>query len=337
MSKQQAKNLFIDANIWLSLFHYTSDDLEQFSKLKELIGQDIKLFIPEQIYAEVYRNRENKIKDALDKFEKYNLSFPVFVKNYEEYEEFYKKYLDLRKQHKDWLKKIKQDIAAQSSPADLVLKEFFVIDRLIPTTPEVVQRGVLRYNIGNPPGKDKKYGDAINWETLLDTVPDGEDLFFVSADKDYASIYDEKQFNAFLAQEWKTKKKSQIIFFKSLVDFLKMHVKDIELRVESEKDSLIEELSSSGGFRTTHRIIAELSKHSDWTIRQVQDLCSAAIHNPQIGRILGDSDVLEFYKSLFDIKDVMNSTDEIISTLAKRIVEVDTDYEDEKPDLSWWS
>ena len=96
-------------------------------------------------------------------------------------------------------------------------------------------------------------------------------------------------------------------------------------------------VSSSGGFRTTHRIIAELSKHSDWTIRQVQDLCSAAIHNPQIGRILGDFDVLEFYKSLFDIKDVMNSTDEIISTLAKRIVEVDTDYEDEKPDLSWWS
>ena len=35
------KNLFIDANIWLSLYHFTSDDLEQFGKLKSLIGTDL--------------------------------------------------------------------------------------------------------------------------------------------------------------------------------------------------------------------------------------------------------------------------------------------------------
>ena len=67
MADRAIKNLFIDANVWLSLFHFSSDDLEQFSKLQALIGTDIVLYIPEQISHEVYRNRENKIKDALDK------------------------------------------------------------------------------------------------------------------------------------------------------------------------------------------------------------------------------------------------------------------------------
>ena len=75
MSGKTVKNLFIDANVWLSLFHFSSDDLEQFSKLQALIGTDIVLYIPEQISHEVYRNRENKIKDALDKFEKFGLQF----------------------------------------------------------------------------------------------------------------------------------------------------------------------------------------------------------------------------------------------------------------------
>ena len=90
MAKEDIKNLFIDTNIWLSLFHYTNDDLEQLGKLRALVGTDIRLFIPEQIYNEVYRNRENKIKDALYQFEKFSLSFPAFFKNYEEYDDFSK-------------------------------------------------------------------------------------------------------------------------------------------------------------------------------------------------------------------------------------------------------
>ena len=132
LSEQQVKNLFIDANIWLSLFHFTNDDLEQFKRLKELIGKHIRLFVPEQIYNEVYRNRENKIKDALDRFEKFELSFPVFIKNYEEFGEFYQKYGELKTQHKDWLKKVKKDIAEQNSPADIVLNDFFASIDLIP-------------------------------------------------------------------------------------------------------------------------------------------------------------------------------------------------------------
>lgn len=332
MTQKIIKNLFIDANIWLSLFHYTNDDLEQFGKLRALVGTDIRLFLPEQIYNEVYRNRENKIKDALDQFEKFNLRFPAFFKNYEEYEEFFKNYSELKASHTEWVRKVKKDIADQNSPADIALKEFFEGIEIIPSSPELVQRAVLRYNIGNPPGKDRKYGDAINWETLLDSVPDGEDLFFISADKDYASIFDEKQFHPFLAQEWEKRKSSHIVFFKSLGEFLKKHFKDIALRVETEKDGLIEKLARSGSFATTHAVIKELSEFSDWTERQIQDMCSAAVNNHQISWILSDDDVYEFYKGLIEKLSVKNSGDPDISSIRKAITEITERKAGEVPD-----
>ena len=43
------KNLFIDSNIWLSLYHFTSDDLTQFEKLKDFLDKDIRLWIPHQV------------------------------------------------------------------------------------------------------------------------------------------------------------------------------------------------------------------------------------------------------------------------------------------------
>lgn len=338
LAKKTIKNLFIDANIWLSLFHYTNDDLEQFGKLRALVGTDIRLFVPEQIYNEVYRNRENKIKDALDQFEKFNLRFPAFFKNYDEYEEFFKKYTELKAAHTEWLRKVKKDIADQNSPADIALKEFFEGIEFIPSSPELVQRAVLRFNIGNPPGKDRKYGDAINWETLLESVPDGEDLFFISADKDYASIFDDKQFHPFLAKEWEEKKSSKIVFFKSLGEFLKKHFKDIALRVETEKDELIEKLACSRSFATTHAVIKELSAYSDWSVRQIQDMCSAAVHNHQISWIISDDDVYEFYKGLIEKPSVKDSGDQDISAIRDKIqsITAETTGESSNDDIPDW-
>ena len=78
------KNLFIDSNIWLSLYHFTNDDLVQFGKLKELIGKDIKLLIPHQVHDEIYRNREAKLKDAFKSFEIKSIQYPAFCKEYAE-------------------------------------------------------------------------------------------------------------------------------------------------------------------------------------------------------------------------------------------------------------
>lgn len=291
------KNLFIDSNIWLSLYHFTNDDLAQFSKLKELIGKDIKLIIPIQVCDEVQRNREAKIKDAFKTFEVKSISFPAFCKGYEEYEQFQSDYKEIFRRYKAWMAKINADIQNQNLPADIAIQDFFNATELI-ACDSVVDKAYKRYRIGNPPGKDNKYGDAINWECLLEAIPDGEDLYLISSDKDYRSDMFDNMLNPFLANEWRSKKNSNIFFYKNLVPFLSEHFKDIKLRTEQEKQTLIARLNSSHNFETTHGIIAMLDKHSGWTESQIEELCQAVQSNNQVGWILGDIDVLNFYANL---------------------------------------
>ncbi len=325
------KNLFIDSNIWLSLYHFSSDDLEQFSKLKGLINKDINLLIPIQTHDEVIRNRDAKIKDALAKFDRFNFEFPAFSKNYEEYRDFSYRFSTLKTAHREWMKKIKDDIKNRELPADVVIKDFFDNLNLLECDDEIVDKAEKRYKKGNPPGKDNKYGDAVNWECLLKFAPD-EDIYIISADKDYASVVDDSQFNLFLQEEWKSKKGSNVVFFKSLVAFLKEHFTSIELKNEQEKDELISALSESRNFATTHAIIAQLDKYSDWTINQQEDLCKAAKNNSQVKWILGDDDVYRFYFELLKTYKGDNDLGEEVSILLRELAndeDANYDYDDD--------
>ncbi len=295
------KNLFLDSNIWLSLYHFSNDDLEQFMKLKKQIGKTIKLFIPMQTHDEVYRNRDAKVLDSLKRFREFTISFPTFTKSYRVYKDFYKQYMELKAVHTKWLKKIETDIRELTLPADKAIKDFFTEETLYPCDDTVIKKGKQRYDIGNPPGKDGKYGDAINWECLLENIPDGEDLYFISNDKDYSSPINDDQFNLFLRDEWMKKKHSNIIFYKSLVGFLKEHMQDITLQVEQEKDQLIMNLLLSRSFLETHHLIERLKEFSEWNDGQIDDLIRAAIDNSQVNWIIADDDVFEFYKNLMSI------------------------------------
>mgnify|MGYP001041588852 CR=1 FL=1 len=288
------KNLFIDSNIWLSLYHFTNDDLAQFGKLKELNGKDIQLFIPQQVYDEVYRNREAKLKDALRSFELNDIKFPVFCKEYEEYDGFSKDYIGLKKSFKLWKDKINDDIHNENLPADEIINDFFKNTKLIECE-SIVEKAYMRYKKGNPPGKDNKYGDAINWECLLNVIPNGEDLYLISADKDYYSVLSDNKINPFLKKEWQDKKKSKIFFYNNLVSFLSEHVKEIKLITENEKEELINKLNNSCSFEETHGIISRLNRYSDWTETQIEGICNAVEENSQVKWIIDDPDIFNFY------------------------------------------
>lgn len=291
------KNLFIDSNIWLSLYHFTNDDLMQFRKLKELNGKDIRLFIPRQVCDEVRRNREAKLKEAFKQFEIKAIQFPAFFKDYEEYEQFSKDYSDLLKRYKEWKRRIDADVRAQSLPADKIIGEFFESTELLECD-SLVDKAFTRYRIGNPPGKDNKYGDAINWECLLSVVPDGEDLYIISSDKDYRSELFDDMMSPFLVEEWQQKKHSHIFFYKNLVPFLNEHFKNIQLKSEQEKQELISKLNQSCNFVSTHGIIAMMSKYDGWTESQIEDICLAAETNTQVNWIFSDTDIFNFYSHL---------------------------------------
>lgn len=291
------KYLFIDSNIWLSLYYFTEDDLEQFGKLGELIGSGIKLIIPQQVDDEVHRNRENKLGSAFQKFSMVPFQFPAFCKGYKEYHSFAADYKELSKRFNTWRKKIDEDIKNRNLPADKTIDAFFTAPNIYPCD-SVVARAFTRYRVGNPPGKENSYGDAINWECLLDVVPDGESLYFISADKDYRSTLFNNCFSPFLQQEWRIKKNSDLFFYTSLVPFLKDNFKEIQLKTEVEKQELIDKLKDSCNFITTHGIIAMLSKYDGWTDVQLEELCSAVITNNQVGWILSDTDVFSFYRRI---------------------------------------
>lgn len=291
------KNLFIDSNIWLSLYHFTNDDLEQFSKLKDLNGKDIRLFIPQQVCDEVYRNRESKLLDAFESFKIQTVKFPVFCKDYDEYQDFNRDYKKLLNRYKLWKDKIDIDIQNNNLPADKILHEFFEISEIIECE-SIIEKAYSRYRIGNPPGKDNKYGDAINWECLLKTVPYKEDLYLISSDKDYRSKMFNDKINPFLQNEWKIKKNSNVIFYTNLVHFLDEHLNDIKLKTEQEKQQLIEKLNTSCSFANTHGIIAMLNKYTGWSESQIEDICNAVEKNSQVGSIIDDNDIFNFYFSI---------------------------------------
>lgn len=206
------KHLFLDSQIWLSLYDFSNDDLRQFSKLNDLIGSEIQVYLTRQVYDEVYRNRENKINEALKKFKDINPQVPNLCKGYTECEEFESILKKFRKSHENILKKVKEDIEKENLHADTVISSIFLKLEIHERDDDLINKSVFRYKIGNPPGKNNSYGDAINWELLLKEVPNGEDLFFVSSDKDFRSVLNENKFNNFLKKEWIENKNITDIF-----------------------------------------------------------------------------------------------------------------------------
>ena len=305
------KNLFIDSNIWLSLYHFSKNDLNQFSKLQNHLGKNIQLWIPQQVVDEVFRNRDAKIKDALSSFKDWKRPpLPNFCKGYEEYSKFSDALAELEKYHKRWMSKILDDFHEQSLPADNVINLLFNSVEISTCPSRTVHAAALRYRIGNPPGKDNKLGDAINWECLLENIPQQEDLYFISNDSDYQSAMDKNCFNLFLDLEWKEKKKSEIHYYPDLVSFLDEHIKDISLQDEREKEELIHELKSIPSYASTHAYIRQLGQYQDWTSGQIERICEAAIQNSQIGDILEDPDVRDFFKHL--LSSISENTENIM-------------------------
>ena len=132
------------------------------------------------------------------------------------------------------------------------------------------------------------------------TPSEGEDLYFISDDKDFTSPIDRDAFNAFLLDEWVKTKSSNIVFYKSLSAFFKEHFPEISLASELEKDILIRKLANSSTFAETHKVIGELKKHTDFTKAQINAIVEAAISNNQIYWIIEDRDIKEFLLDIID-------------------------------------
>lgn len=295
------KTLFIDTNVYLSFYHLTNEDIEELKKLVALIDSDqISLISTEQVKHEFQRNRGGKIADAMKRLQdaKFNLSFPAFAKDYAEYTELRELLKSADKKHAELVTKVTTDARNGALKADELVSDLISKSTLLKTTEDLYLDALTRVRLGNPPGKEGSLGDAINWGCLLKEIPEGEDLHLVSEDKDYRSQLSVDSFSEFLDSEWTEKKKSTLYYYARLSDFFKKNFPNIKIASEVERDLLVEELTNSGSFASTHFIISKLAKQTDFSPAQIEALVNIAQSNNQVGWIIGDSDVYDFYSSL---------------------------------------
>lgn len=325
--------LFIDTNIYLKFYHFTSDELEELNKLIVLIDEDeIELLIPEQVINEFRRNREVKIADALKKLRGDNLegTFPVFCKEYEEFKKMNKAISEYQENKKALIDKLKTAIESYKLKADEVIEKLFAKAILIEITEGLIQRAKRRFDLGNPPGKNNSYGDAVNWESLMLEVNYGEDLFFLSDDTDYFSKINNKNFNKYLSREWEEIKNSKIVFYKSISDFFKENFPDIKLATEYLKDLTISKLEESGNFKTARKHLYKLSDLHDFNSNQINKIFNAVLNNNQILWISEDHDINEIlFKWVDDYSSFLG--EEAINSFKSKVEKILDIDEDELP------
>jgi hypothetical protein len=297
-------NLFIDTNVLLNFFHFSKDSLDELEKVFVLQSYGkISLWLTDQVELEFFRNRENKIADALKKFldEKPNSGIPHVARGYPESDILMDALKQVNSSREQLLAKVRSDISGKTLYADQLIKKTFSKSNRIAFTEGQFAAAKRRADLRSPPGKNNSLGDAINWEVLLEAIPQGQDIHIVTEDGDFSSPLDSERLSDFLAEEWVARKKSKAVLYKRLSSFLSLTFPDAKVAGEMEKDILISELTASGSFAATHQAIANLSKFASFSPKQASEIADAYITNSQVGWIATDEDVLAFGKKIHDM------------------------------------
>lgn len=288
--------VFIDTNILLSFYHFSSDDLQELQKLVEAIKNGpIRLALPEQVAHEFRRNRDARIALAIADMKKQNLDlqFPQICRDSNRYEQMRVAQKEYSRLHREILAEIRVAANARKLKADGIVEQLFDVADSYPTNTELYSKARRRVELGNPPGKNGSLGDAVNWEALLANVPAQEDLHFITGDKDFCSPIDNSRFYPYLADEWSMQKSSVLHFYRQLSVFFKQQDLDITLAIEREINELITKLGESESFSITHLIVAELSRFTDFSDDQANQIVTAILGNNQVHWIIGDEDVYD--------------------------------------------
>lgn len=290
-------NLFIDTNVLLNFFHFSKDSLEELEKVFVLQSYGkISLWLTDQVELEFSRNRETKIADALKTFlsEKPNSGIPHVVRGYAECDEFMQALKQVDSSREKLMEKVRKDIADKSLYADKLISEIFAKSTRIKFTEQHFNAAKRRADLRTPPGKNNSLGDAINWEGLLEKIPEDQNICLISEDGDFASPLEPDRLSDFLSEEWLAKKKSKAVLYKRLSQFLSVEFPGAKVAAEFEKDILISELAGSYSFAKTHQVIEALNGFASFSAKQASEIADAYILNEQVGWIASDEDVHAF-------------------------------------------
>ena len=160
-------NVFIDTNILLDFFRLSRGDLDEVQKMIRLWkNQRLNLLISNYLKDEFYRNREKVIAESLSSFSKSAITLhrPHLVRLHFESTELEQLQTKFGHLKESLLSKVIEESRCGNTIADRVIAELFSAAHL-PNIEEItIEKGVLRSNLGKPPGKVSSCGDAIHWE-----------------------------------------------------------------------------------------------------------------------------------------------------------------------------
>lgn len=225
-------NLFLDSNVWLSLFDSFRRDLEELRRLVDLVEKGrVTLLLPEQVVNEVRRNRDKRIASDIEQLRSEILleEIPPIFYGLQEYQSFAKVRRNYLEAKERLIARLVDDFEQGRLPADEAMNRLFAAARRLPVSDALLSRARTRYDLGNPPGKEGSYGDAVNWECLLAEVPNGEDLYLVTRDRDFASKIDRARLSPFLDEEWRERKGARVFFYNRLSAFCRDHLPEVRL------------------------------------------------------------------------------------------------------------
>ena len=200
----------------------------------------------------------------------------------------------MRELQKTILEKVEADISAKDLVADRLIEQIFEASEIIPVTDQIYEKASMRSALGNPPGKNDSIGDAVNWNLLLESVPDNDDVHVISEDGDFYSTLDDQKAHPFLVEEWERVKGAHLFVYRTLSGFMSEHFDGIAFSFDKDKEALIEALFDSGSFARTHSIVAKLENYRYFSVKEVVRILDAVDANNQFSGIITDYDVSDF-------------------------------------------
>lgn len=292
-------HVYCDANIFLDFFRFSDDDLTQLEKLiQQIDGSHITFYLPQHTEEEYYRNRDKVVSEQLSNLKKIKLQIglPLFVRENQASLDLVGKLKSASQDFDAIISDADEKAANRSFKADILLAQIFEKSTKIETTPSLISSAESRSALGNPPGKPNSIGDRINWEALLQEVYEGNDLCIITRDQDYLADFKTTTLNMFLIKEWSTRKNANLRIFKGIKSFAVFVDDTIKFLNDPQRAEAIELLKDSGSFASTHVAISNLMGFVEsFTEEEIEKLLEIAMSNGQVGGIMGDSDVSDFY------------------------------------------
>jgi PIN domain len=303
-------HVYADANIFLDFFRFSDDDLGELQKFADhLQGDNLILYLPQLTAEEYFRNRDKVVIDQLAELKRppLKVGIPIFVRELAQAKEFQKSLEDALAARGKLLSEVEKVARDRTFRADQLMNSIFQKAIRLETAPYLVERAQQRLSLGNPPGKSGSLGDRLNWECLLAHIPEDNDLYLLTRDGDFLTSFPTLSPSMFLCNEWSERKRGVIHHFKGIKPFANYVDESLVFQpditppfvVDAERTDAINSLACSFNYAQTHAAVANLSPYIEkFSPAEMEDILEAALSNGQVGGIMGDDDVSEFYTAI---------------------------------------